>query len=53
VRVRSAAGAVETEVLASDAVMRGVVCLPHGYGTRSTACACRTRARSPARATTT
>jgi len=32
VRLRSATGAIETEVLASDAVMRGVVCLPHGYG---------------------
>jgi len=32
VRVRSAAGAIETEVLASTDVMPGVVCLPHGYG---------------------
>ncbi len=32
VRVRSAAGAVEVECQASDDVMPGVVCLPHGYG---------------------
>ncbi len=32
VRVRSAAGAVEVEVSATDDVMRGVVSLPHGYG---------------------
>ena len=32
VRVRSAAGVVEVECQASDDVMPGVVCLPHGYG---------------------
>ena len=32
VRVRSARGAVETEVRASEDVMPGVVCLPHGFG---------------------
>lgn len=34
VRVRSAAGAVDVEVAASEDVMRGVVSLPHGYGHR-------------------
>ncbi len=32
VRVRSARGAVETEVRASEDLMPGVVCLPHGFG---------------------
>ena len=32
VRVRSAAGAVEVDVRATEDVMRGVVSLPHGYG---------------------
>ncbi len=32
VRVRSAVGEIEVEVKQSDAVMRGVACLPHGYG---------------------
>ncbi len=32
VRVSSAVGAIETEVRATDEVMRGVVCLPHGFG---------------------
>ncbi len=31
-RVRSRTGSVEVEVRASDAVLRGVVCLPHGFG---------------------
>jgi anaerobic selenocysteine-containing dehydrogenase len=32
VRVHSASGAITVEVKASDAVMPGVVCLPHGFG---------------------
>jgi anaerobic selenocysteine-containing dehydrogenase len=32
VRVRSRVGAVETEVVANDALRPGVACLPHGYG---------------------
>ena len=32
VRVSSAVGAIETEVLASEDLMRGVACLPHGFG---------------------
>jgi anaerobic selenocysteine-containing dehydrogenase len=32
VRLRSDAGSVEVEVSASPDMMRGVVCLPHGYG---------------------
>jgi anaerobic selenocysteine-containing dehydrogenase len=32
VRVRSAVGVIEVAVTASDAMMPGVVCLPHGYG---------------------
>jgi anaerobic selenocysteine-containing dehydrogenase len=32
VRVRSRVGSVETEALASDEMMPGVVCLPHGWG---------------------
>jgi anaerobic selenocysteine-containing dehydrogenase len=32
VRVHSASGEVTVEVKASDAVMPGVVCLPHGFG---------------------
>jgi len=32
VRVTSAAGSVEVEVLATEDLMRGVVSLPHGYG---------------------
>ena len=32
VEVRSAAGSVRIPVEATDAVMRGVVCLPHGFG---------------------
>jgi anaerobic selenocysteine-containing dehydrogenase len=32
VRVSSAAGSVEVEVLATEDMMRGVVSLPHGYG---------------------
>ncbi len=32
VRVRSRTGAVEVEVCASDALLPGVVCLPHGFG---------------------
>jgi anaerobic selenocysteine-containing dehydrogenase len=32
VQVKSAVGAVDVEVLASDDMMRGVVSLPHGYG---------------------
>jgi anaerobic selenocysteine-containing dehydrogenase len=32
VRVRSASGEIETEVQASDAMMRGVASLPHGFG---------------------
>ena len=31
-RVRSRTGAIEVEVRASDALLRGVVCLPHGFG---------------------
>ena len=31
-RVSSAAGSVEVEVLATEDMMRGVVSLPHGYG---------------------
>jgi anaerobic selenocysteine-containing dehydrogenase len=31
-RVRSRTGEVEVEVAASDALLPGVVCLPHGYG---------------------
>jgi len=31
-RVRSRTGAVEVEVCASDALLPGVVCLPHGFG---------------------
>jgi len=31
-RVRSRTGAVDVEVLASDALLPGVVCLPHGFG---------------------
>jgi anaerobic selenocysteine-containing dehydrogenase len=31
-RVRSRTGAVEVEVRASDALLPGVVCLPHGFG---------------------
>ncbi|HET7762290.1 MAG TPA: molybdopterin-dependent oxidoreductase [Phycicoccus sp.] len=34
VRVRSAVGAVDVEVSATEDVMRGVVSLPHGYGHR-------------------
>jgi anaerobic selenocysteine-containing dehydrogenase len=32
VEVRAAAGAVRIPVQATDSVMRGVVCLPHGFG---------------------
>jgi anaerobic selenocysteine-containing dehydrogenase len=32
VRLRSATGSIETRVRASDEVMPGVVCLPHGFG---------------------
>ncbi len=32
VRIRSRMGEIETDVLASDEMMRGVVCLPHGFG---------------------
>jgi anaerobic selenocysteine-containing dehydrogenase len=32
VRVRSGTGSVEVEASASSTMMRGVVCLPHGYG---------------------
>jgi anaerobic selenocysteine-containing dehydrogenase len=32
VRVRSRTGSIETEVRASDAIMPGVACLPHGFG---------------------
>lgn len=32
VRVDSAVGCIEVEVLSSDTVMRGVACLPHGFG---------------------
>jgi anaerobic selenocysteine-containing dehydrogenase len=32
VRVRSRTGSIETDVRASDAIMRGVACLPHGFG---------------------
>ncbi len=32
VRVRSASGEIEVEVQASDAMMRGVASLPHGFG---------------------
>ena len=32
VRVHSATGRIETEVLASEEVMPGVACLPHGFG---------------------
>jgi anaerobic selenocysteine-containing dehydrogenase len=32
VRVASRVGSIEAEVRASDEVMRGVVCLPHGFG---------------------
>ena len=32
VRIQSRVGSVETQVLASDEVMRGVVSLPHGWG---------------------
>lgn len=32
VRVDSAVGSIEVEVLSSDAVMPGVACLPHGFG---------------------
>ncbi|WP_245585167.1 molybdopterin-dependent oxidoreductase [Solimonas flava] len=32
VRVRSRVGAIDVEVQASDAIMRGVVSLPHGWG---------------------
>lgn len=32
IRLTSRAGALETEVQASDKVMPGVVCLPHGFG---------------------
>jgi anaerobic selenocysteine-containing dehydrogenase len=31
-RVRSRAGEIEVEVAASDALLPGVVCLPHGFG---------------------
>ena len=32
VRVRSRSGSIETEARASDTIMRGVACLPHGFG---------------------
>ena len=32
VEVRAAAGSVRIPVQATDSVMRGVVCLPHGFG---------------------
>jgi len=32
VRVRSRAGSIETQVRASDSVMTGAACLPHGFG---------------------
>jgi anaerobic selenocysteine-containing dehydrogenase len=32
VRVSSAVGSIETDVVASDDVMPGVACLPHGFG---------------------
>jgi anaerobic selenocysteine-containing dehydrogenase len=32
VRVRSESGEIVVEVKASDTVMPGVVCLPHGFG---------------------
>jgi len=32
VRIESRVGSVETQVVASDEVMRGVVSLPHGWG---------------------
>lgn len=32
VRVRSTVGSIETEVLGDPGLLRGVVCLPHGFG---------------------
>ena len=32
VRLRSRSGSIEVEVCASEALLRGVVCLPHGFG---------------------
>jgi anaerobic selenocysteine-containing dehydrogenase len=32
VRIRSRVGEIETEVIASDEMMPGVACLPHGFG---------------------
>lgn len=32
VSVRSAVGAIETDVVADDSLRRGVACLPHGFG---------------------
>ncbi|MFA6984778.1 MAG: molybdopterin-dependent oxidoreductase [Arenimonas sp.] len=32
VRIRSRVGEISTEVMASDAMMPGVACLPHGFG---------------------
>ncbi len=32
VRVRSAVGSIETDVLGDPGLLRGVVCLPHGFG---------------------
>ncbi len=32
VRIRSRIGTIETEVMASDQMMPGAVCLPHGFG---------------------
>ena len=32
VRMRSRVGTIDVDVQAHDAVMRGVVCLPHGFG---------------------
>lgn len=32
VRIRSRVGVIETEVIASDQMMPGAICLPHGFG---------------------
>lgn len=53
VQVRSRVGSVEVEVAGSDEVMRGVVSLPHGWGTTGPGCGWPLPARSRAPVPTT
>lgn len=47
VRVSSEQGAIEVELELSDAIMRGVVCLPHGFGHAQTGVRLRVASEPP------